>query len=81
MEKDYENLDNQSQEIEEIKNKLEKAENTFHQFAEKLSSERLLASNQLEKEINKELSPLKLIDANFKVEILPKEKNMECKWF
>ena len=76
LEKDYENLDNQSQEIEEIKNKLEKAENTFHQFAEKLSSERLLASNQLEKEINKELSPLKLIDANFKVEILPKEKKI-----
>ena len=76
LEKDYESLDNQSQEIEDIKNKLEKAENTFHQFAEKLSSERLQASNQLEKEINKELSPLKLIDANFKVEILPKEKKI-----
>merc|ERR1712078_563783 len=32
LEKDYESLDNQSQEIEDIKNKLEKAENTFHQF-------------------------------------------------
>ena len=34
------------------------------------------ASKKLEKEINKELAPLKLADANFKVEIIPKEEKL-----
>ena len=76
LEKDYAELDNQSQEIQEIKNKLEKVEQSFFEAAQKLSSERLIISKKLEKEINKELGPLKLIDANFKVEILPKEKKL-----
>ncbi len=76
LEKDYAELDNQSQEIEEIKNRLEKVEQTFFEFAKKLSSERFIISQKLEKEINKELIPLKLIDANFKVEIIPKEKKL-----
>ncbi len=76
LEKQYAELDNQFQEIEEIKNKLEKAEQTFFENAKKLSSERLIFSKKLEEEINKELSPLKLIDANFKVEIKPKEKRI-----
>tara|TARA_B100001989_G_scaffold62284_1_gene41946 strand:- start:6582 stop:8258 length:1677 start_codon:yes stop_codon:yes gene_type:complete len=76
LEKDYAELDNQSQEIHEIKNKLEKVEQSFFEAAQKLSSERLIISKKLEKEINKELGPLKLIDANFKVEILPKEKKL-----
>ena len=42
----------------------------------KLSLERLEASKKLEKEINKELAPLKLADANFKVEIIPKEEKL-----
>ena len=43
---------------------------------QKTNIRRDLTSKKLEKEINKELSPLKLADANFKVEILPKEKKL-----
>ena len=40
----------------------------------KLSEKRIAASKKLENDINKELKPLKLLDANFKVEFLVKEE-------
>ena len=76
LEKDYAGLSNQSKEIEEIKSKLEKSEFVFFETSKKLSLERNKISKKLEKEINKELGPLKLVDANFKVQILLKEKKM-----
>ena len=76
IEKDYAGLSNQSKEIDEIKSKLEKSEFVFFETSKKLSSERNKISKKLEKEINKELGPLKLVDANFKVQILLKEKKM-----
>ena len=76
LRQEYDNLDNQTKEIAEINKKLKAAEQVFLETSKKLSFERLEASKKLEKEINKELAPLKLADANFKVEIIPKEEKL-----
>ncbi len=75
FEQNYTNLDNESQKIVEIYNKLKKAKLSFQDACRKLSSTRMIASRELENDINKELKPLKLIDANFKVEILAREED------
>ena len=67
-------MDNESQKIVEINNKLKKAKLSFQEACRKLSAKRMKASRKLENDINKELKPLKLIDANFKVEILARDE-------
>ncbi len=74
FEQNYTNLDNESQKIVEINNKLKKAKLSFQEACRKLSATRMKASRKLENDINKELKPLKLIDANFKVEILARDE-------
>ena len=74
FENNYNNLKNDSQKIEEIYQKLEKAEKRFQDACEILTSKRELASKKLENDINNELNPLRLINASFKVDINAKEK-------
>ena len=75
FENNYNNLKNDSQKIEEIYQKLEKAEKRFQDACEKLTFKRKLASKKLENDINNELNPLRLINASFKVDINAKEKS------
>ena len=74
FENNYNNLINDSQKIDEIYQKLEKAEKRFQDACEKLTFKRKAASKKLENDINNELNPLRLINASFKVDINAKEK-------
>ena len=74
FENDYNNLKNDSQKIDEIYQKLEKAEKRFQDACKKLTFKRELASKKLENDINNEFNPLRLINASFKVDINAKEK-------
>ena len=74
LESSFTNIDNEAQKINEINEKLNLAENSFHDLCKKLSLKRDLASKKLQEEINKELIPLRLINANFTVDIEKKNK-------
>ena len=74
FENNFNNLKNDSQKIDEIYQKLEKAQKKFQDACETLSLKRELASKKLENDINNELNPLRLINARFKVDISAKEK-------
>ena len=82
FENNYNNLINDSQKIDEIYQKLEKAEKRFQDACKKLTFKRELASKKLENDINNELNPLRLINASFKVDINAKEKKkkLEYEW-
>ena len=75
FENNFNNLKNDSQKIDEIYQKLEKAQKKFQDACETLSLKRELASKKLENDINNELNPLRLINASFKVDINAKEKS------
>ena len=74
LESSFTNIDNEAQKINEINEKLNLAENSFHDLCKKLSLKRDLASKKLQEEINKELIPLRLINSNFTVDIEKKNK-------
>ena len=73
LESSFTNIDNEAQKINEI-NENNLAENSFHDLCKKLSLKRDLSSKKLQEEINKELIPLRLINANFTVDIEKKNK-------
>ncbi len=75
LEDKYEKIACDSKNLEKINLKLNLAKEKFLDSCKKLTEKRILASKKLEDEINSELSPLKLNDANFKVDLIQKNEN------
>ena len=74
LEEELQELNKNSENIERIRNKLEKAGKVFKKNCQDLEKNRKETALILEKYVNKELQPLKLEDANFRVNILSKEE-------
>ncbi len=74
FEEQYNRLEKDSEKIDEVKIKLDKAKLLFEKSCNELSLKRAAAAKKLEYEINSELKPLKLLDANFKIAILKKDQ-------
>ncbi len=70
-------LINSSESYEKVKNKVIQAKEIFNKSAKVLSNHRKKFAFHLESLINKELVPLKLVDAKFEVEIIEKVENKE----
>jgi len=66
-------LNQSSENLEKIKNKLEFAKNKYEEDCNNLTKSREKASKELQEQINLELRPLKLGDAKFIVEVTQKE--------
>lgn len=67
-------LNNNNENIKKIKSKMDAALLQYKEVCEELTSLRKNAALTLEDLVNKELNPLKLMDANFRVGILNKEE-------
>ena len=70
-------LINSSESYEKVKNKVFQAKQNYFKNAKTLSSHRKKYALHLESLINKELIPLKLVDAKFEVEVIEKVENKE----
>ena len=66
---EIENIENSSENIEKIKQKLDFSKNSYWNLCQKLSEARIETAKTLEDKVNNEFIPLKLLDAKFRVEI------------
>ncbi len=77
LREELEVLNNSSESYEKIKNKVYQAQQNYNKNSRVLSDHRKKFAINLQTLINKELSPLKLEDAKFEVEIIEKEQNKQ----
>ena len=66
---EIENIENSSENIEKIKQKLDFSKNSYWNLCQKLSEARIETAKTLEDKVNNEFIPLKLLDAKFRVAI------------
>ncbi len=77
LKEELEILINSSESYEKVKNKAIQAKQNYYKSAKVLSRHRKKFALHLESLINKELVPLKLVDAKFEVEVSEKVENKE----